>query len=261
MSARHVNDHPAAAAMAEALPGQWVYAGEFGSSLSAKSSAAAIRDGRLPAYHPAGAFDAYAAPTTDADVVWVRYVGHGQPVQPLPDRMTVRVADRGDGSRGYEGVWVVTVTISTRCAQCGGPRGWDTVRAHRQSEDGDWFTVDQWRNPCGHIDMYAAVLRESRLRPLPAAPAPKVEGRPVLDPAQVSAPVALILKAVAETKWLHGQQAAHLLTQHGHVDAAAALQTELAARDGHMSARQAAEFLNAFTTTVPTTDLTEGSDR
>ncbi|WP_030236991.1 hypothetical protein [Streptomyces sp. NRRL S-350] len=167
------NDHAAAAAAARALPGKWTFAGNFPSSLTAKSVARNISSGRLPnypAYQPAGAWEAYAAPAGDQESVWVRYIGHGEPVAPLPDRMTVRVADRGDGTRGYVGLEVVTVTIAATCAECGGPRGWDTVRPNWTCEDGAWYGVDTWTNGCGHVDMFAAVLREARLRPLPVAP-------------------------------------------------------------------------------------------
>lgn len=75
--------------------------------------------------------------------------------------MTVRVCDRGSG-RDYVGVRIRTVTVSDRCPSCGGPRGVDTIRNHNFHEDGDWLSVDRWTNPCGHVDMYDAVLREAR---------------------------------------------------------------------------------------------------
>lgn len=74
--------------------------------------------------------------------------------------MTVRVRDDGPGP-GYTGVSVRTVTISDRCPACGGPRGKDTVRGHNFRVDGDWFNVDRWDNPCGHVDYYANVLAEA----------------------------------------------------------------------------------------------------
>ena len=75
--------------------------------------------------------------------------------------MTVRVCDRGSG-RDYVGVTIRTVTVSDRCPQCGGPRGVDTIRNHNFHEDGEWLSVDRWTNPCGHVDMYSAVLAEAR---------------------------------------------------------------------------------------------------
>ncbi|MEZ3180349.1 hypothetical protein KYY02_17140 [Streptomyces pimonensis] len=77
--------------------------------------------------------------------------------------ITVRVCDRGTG-RDYVGVRIRKVTISDRCPQCGGPRGVDTIRNHNFHEDGEWLSVDRWTNPCGHIDMYSAVLVEARDR-------------------------------------------------------------------------------------------------
>ncbi|MFJ7963202.1 hypothetical protein [Streptomyces sp. NPDC096324] len=78
------------------------------------------------------------------------------------------MCDRGAG-REYVGVRIQKVTISDRCPTCGGPRGVtddgeSTVRNHNFHEDGDWLSVDTWKNPCGHVDMYSAVLREDRDR-------------------------------------------------------------------------------------------------
>ena len=78
-----------------------------------------------------------------------------------PLTMTVRVCDRGTG-RSHVGVTIRTVTISAICPVCGGPRGVDTVRNHNFHEDGEWLSVDRWQNPCGHVDNYADVLRETR---------------------------------------------------------------------------------------------------
>jgi len=78
-----------------------------------------------------------------------------------PQSMTVRICDRGTG-RDYVGVTIRSVTVPAVCPVCGGPRGMDTVRSHRFCEDGEWYNVDRWTNPCGHTDMYADVLREAR---------------------------------------------------------------------------------------------------
>lgn len=51
-----------------------------------------------------------------------------------------------------------TITIADTCPTCGGPRG--EPRMARQCDDGEWFNVSRWENPCGHIDRYADVLRE-----------------------------------------------------------------------------------------------------
>lgn len=82
----------------------------------------------------------------------------GQEPEAVPT-MTVRVCDRGSG-REYVGVTIRTVTISKLCPQCGGERG--EPFNHNFHEDGEWLSVDRWHNPCGHVDMYSAVLREAR---------------------------------------------------------------------------------------------------
>lgn len=81
--------------------------------------------------------------------------------QPL-DRatMTVTVRDRSRESNYYYGPFFATVTIPRTCPVCGGPRGNPVRRTF--AEDGAFYTVDQWENPCGHIDMYADVIEEGR---------------------------------------------------------------------------------------------------
>ncbi|WP_406168989.1 hypothetical protein [Streptomyces sp. NBC_00996] len=84
---------------------------------------------------------------------------------PEPDdalaTMTVRVCDRGTGP-SYVGVTIRTVTVPAVCPVCGGPRGVDSLRSEQLPEDGEWYTVSRWENPCGHVDLYADVLREAR---------------------------------------------------------------------------------------------------
>jgi hypothetical protein len=55
-----------------------------------------------------------------------------------------------------------TVTISTTCPKCGGRRG--KPFGHNFVEDGDSAHVNRWTNPCGHLDMYPAVIREADAR-------------------------------------------------------------------------------------------------
>ncbi|MET9321906.1 hypothetical protein ABZX75_17190 [Streptomyces sp. NPDC003038] len=255
---RATTDHQAAAKAARAERGTWKLAGLYNSSPSARTVARLIGagDAKYPAYRPAGAFEAYAAPAGDEVTVWVRYVAGDEPVKPLPDRMSVRVCDRGDG-REYVGVCIVTVTISTLCPVCGGPRGWDTVRPHRFHEDGEWLVVDCWDNPCGHVDAYAAVLRESRDQQLPP-PAPVVEEPPA--PAEEDGPVALILAAASERRGMHAKQAAQLLDQHGYTDAAAVVMAELKNRRGHMSAKGAASLLHTLARDAAPTTATTRND-
>lgn len=76
--------------------------------------------------------------------------------------LTVTVVDRAamDASwgRGLSTVITRTVEISDRCPVCGGPRG--TPHKQRFCEDGEFYLVDCWTNPCGHVDKYPAVIAE-----------------------------------------------------------------------------------------------------
>jgi len=68
-------DHQHAAEQARQMPGQWVLAGTYRSSLSAKSVTRAIRAGdRMPHYRPVGAFEARTELAEDGADVYVRYV-------------------------------------------------------------------------------------------------------------------------------------------------------------------------------------------
>lgn len=76
--------------------------------------------------------------------------------------MTVRVRDRAAESAWGSGPLnpvVRQVTIPATCPRCGGPRG--AARNLNQCDDGAYYSVDVWDNPCGHVDMYAAVVKEA----------------------------------------------------------------------------------------------------
>jgi hypothetical protein len=62
----------------------------------------------------------------------------------------------GDGWTYYP----LLVTIMNNCPKCGAPRG--KPKPHNQCEDGEFFCVDVWNNPCGHLDSYKDVYFESR---------------------------------------------------------------------------------------------------
>ncbi|WP_329307007.1 hypothetical protein OG322_26155 [Streptomyces sp. NBC_01260] len=158
-------DHVAAAVNAREERGTWLMAGLYPSSMTAKLLAQQIPVGRKDPYTPAGEFEAYQAMHDDGYALWVRYVGGDEPVPELPDRMVVRVVNQGEGG----GAGIVTVTVSTRCLRCGGPRGFDTVRPYRFPVNGVIVDADRWTNPCGHTDSHPAVLMESRERPLPVS--------------------------------------------------------------------------------------------
>lgn len=68
-------DHQHAARQARQMPGQWVLAGTYRSSASAKQAALQVRTGdRIPAYRPAGTFRARTEVTQDGVDLWVCYV-------------------------------------------------------------------------------------------------------------------------------------------------------------------------------------------
>ncbi|CBG73079.1 hypothetical protein SCAB_60601 [Streptomyces scabiei 87.22] len=78
LAARPRADHQHAASMARQMPGTEVFAGTYGSSLSATAAARAVRTGqRAAAYKPAGAFAARIEVTQDGVDLWVRYLGEG----------------------------------------------------------------------------------------------------------------------------------------------------------------------------------------
>jgi len=52
------------------------------------------------------------------------------------------------------------IQIAANCPACGGPRG--PQRDFTFCEDGEWFTVDTWKNPCGHVDDYRDCWHEAK---------------------------------------------------------------------------------------------------
>jgi hypothetical protein len=52
-----------------------------------------------------------------------------------------------------------TIEIDDDCPVCGSKRG--TPHGYNFCEDGEWFNVDKWDNPCGHIDLYKDCYFES----------------------------------------------------------------------------------------------------
>jgi len=77
--------------------------------------------------------------------------------------MTVTVRDRSSEApwgHGLTSPCVRTVAISATCPKCGGERG--EPRNLNQFDDGAYYSVDTWTNPCGHVDYYRDVLAEAR---------------------------------------------------------------------------------------------------
>lgn len=68
------------------MPDAWVLAATYGSSESARGVAYHVRTGgELPAYRPAGAFEARTELTQDGADLWVRYIAR----QPADFRASV----------------------------------------------------------------------------------------------------------------------------------------------------------------------------
>jgi hypothetical protein len=86
---------------------------------------------------------------------------------PAAPTMTVRIRDgiteaaRWGSGRG--GPVVVTVHLVATCPQCYGPRG--EVRGLNSCDDGEYYHVNTWNNPCGHVDHYHDVLIEAGVHP------------------------------------------------------------------------------------------------
>lgn len=83
------------------------------------------------------------------------------------ETITVRVRDRAAESQWGSGPTspvIRDIETSAFCpaAGCGRRRG--TPRSLRQHDDGVWYSTDTWQNPCGHVDMYEAVLIEAAVR-------------------------------------------------------------------------------------------------
>lgn len=78
------------------------------------------------------------------------------------DTLTVAVRDTSRESpwgSGPTNPVVRTVTISADCRVCGERRG--QPRNLNQHEDGVWYSIDVWDNPCGHVDRYEDVVAEA----------------------------------------------------------------------------------------------------
>lgn len=79
--------------------------------------------------------------------------------------MTVTVRDRSlEPAWGHGMIAPVTreITISAYCPRCGERRG--EPFGINSCEDGAFYWVQGWRNPCGHLDAYPSVLKEAAAR-------------------------------------------------------------------------------------------------
>lgn len=234
-------DRQAAAWAVEFAAGTEIRVAIYATAASAGAVARGITSGRIRAYRPAGAFEAAAHVAEEGVTVWARFTG-GADLAPLPTSMTVRVPDYGTQA-GYEGVRVVTVEISSRCRVCGGPRG--PVRTDPFVCDGVRLERDAWTNTCGHIDDYAAVLKEAARRANPPRPRPlgcELEG---VEGGRFCKAVELIVEQLITAPWLSAVRVVEVLDQAGEHAAADAVRvlTAGAPNGGATSAKSAALYL------------------
>lgn len=88
----------------------------------------------------------------------------------MSETMTVTVRDRASEAPwgyGWTDPVTRTVTISAFC-RCGQRRG--EPRGLNSCDDGAFYWVQVWTNPCGHVDRYEKVLAEARHRAAGTAP-------------------------------------------------------------------------------------------
>lgn len=80
------------------------------------------------------------------------------------ETMTVTVRDRSSepawGTGGRFDPVTRTIEISAFCPVCGGRRG--EPFGINEHDDGAWYWVQGWHNPCGHKDTYVSALQEAR---------------------------------------------------------------------------------------------------
>lgn len=76
----------------------------------------------------------------------------------------VTVRDRSSESPWGSGLLrpvIARVEISANCPKCGAPRG--EIKNLNSCDDGAYYSVSVWENPCGHSDPYVDVLKEGRV--------------------------------------------------------------------------------------------------
>lgn len=218
-----MTNHNAAAEKARQAAGAWTMICVYRGFQSGDSVARGIRTGRIAAYRPAGAFEAYAAIHDDGTAVWARCVDGIPGITSMPQTLTVRVPDYGT-QRGYDGVRITTVEISSKCQRCGGPRG--PLTAHHFTKDDARLVCDRWVNDCGHPDEYSAVLTEAQRRvDLAGVPRPKGPEIKGVEGGQFTVPVDFIALALKAKPWMRARAAAALLEDLGHVQAAEVIRT------------------------------------
>lgn len=74
-------------------------------------------------------------------------------------RVTIMFRNSYTGGDGWQ-YYPLRIEIGDKCPICGGQRG--KPHNHHFCEDGEWFDVDKWENPCGHVDKYKDVYFEAQ---------------------------------------------------------------------------------------------------
>jgi hypothetical protein len=76
-----------------------------------------------------------------------------------PATRTVRVIDRSTWGTSAPYPLIRAVTVAWICPICGGPRG--EPQDFPFYENDQALSCDRWQNPCGHVDLYPALLEEA----------------------------------------------------------------------------------------------------
>lgn len=208
--------HADAAARARAEPGTWVLANVYETSESGQATVRTIRSGNGPiAYRPAHDWEAYAAPHTGGAAVWVRHIAGLAGLEPMPETLTVRVADYRT-QPGYQGVRVASVVVSAKCVRCGGPRG--RVSTHHFLRRGRHIWCDIWENRCGHADEYGALIEEAERLKQPTPPqGSEIKG---VEGGEFAPAVDLIAGLLKDRPRVKAHVVAAVLAEAGHTAAA-----------------------------------------
>lgn len=81
----------------------------------------------------------------------------------MPEMRTVKVVDRSTWGTPGRYPRILRVAVPWVCPECGSPRGepWE----FRFFDNGDYHVCNRWTNECGHVDMYADVIKEAQATP------------------------------------------------------------------------------------------------
>lgn len=74
-------------------------------------------------------------------------------------QVTIMYRNSFEGGDGWT-YYPKQITIGDNCPVCNAKRG--MPYNHHFCEDGEWFDVDKWDNPCGHVDKYSDCFNEAK---------------------------------------------------------------------------------------------------